>query len=108
VQEPVVQEPVVQEPVVQEPVVQEPIEEEDSKLPEDVISLIDELSRDFVSEEVFELTKVHCKTLNLTVDEKQLKKFIDKKNNSNGTTKIEESNSEIEGLLKKTVANEVK
>jgi hypothetical protein len=46
--------------------------------------------------------------LNLTVDEKQLKKFIGKKNNSNGTTKIEDENSEMEGLLKKTVANEVK
>ncbi|MCV0409533.1 hypothetical protein [Nitrosopumilus sp.] len=108
VQEPVVQEPVVQEPVVQEPVVQEPIEEENSKLPEDVISLIDELSRDFVSEEVFELAKVHCKTLNITVDEKQLKKFIDKKNNSNGITKIEDENSEMEDFLEKTVANEVK
>ncbi|KAF6247048.1 hypothetical protein C6990_05025 [Nitrosopumilus sp. b3] len=109
-QEPVVQEPVVQEPVVQEPVVQEPVVqkvEEDSNLPEDVITLVDELSRDFVPEEVFELAKVHCKTLNITIDEKQLKQFIDKKNNSTDNPKDNEEKSDMEKMLAKTIENEV-
>ncbi|AJW70507.1 hypothetical protein [Nitrosopumilus adriaticus] len=112
VQEPVVQEPVVQEPVVQEPVVQEPVVQEpvvqDAELPEDIISLVDELSRDFIPEEVFELTKVHCKTLNITIDEKQLKQFIDKKNNSNEPINENEEKSDMEKMLAKTIENEVK
>ena len=93
---------------IQKPVVEEPVVEEKSEIPKDVISLIDELSRDFIPEEVFELAKVHCKTLNIEIDEKQLRKFIDKKNNSDVITKDSEKKSEMEDLLAKTIENEVK
>ncbi|MFQ5476822.1 MAG: hypothetical protein ACE5DT_07330, partial [Nitrosopumilus sp.] len=109
VQEPAVQEPAVQEPAVQEPAVQESINENVPELPEDIISLIDELSRDFDPEEVFELTKVHCKGLNMSIDEKKLKEVINKKNNSKSSViENNEASSEMEDLLAKTLANEVK
>ena len=81
--EPTVQEPT--KPTVQEPTkptVQEPIEKDVPNLPEDVITLVDELSKDFVPEQVFELTKIHCKTSMIPLDEIQLISIIDKKNNS--------------------------
>ena len=97
------------EPAVQEPAVQESINENISELPEDIISLIDELSRDFGPEEVLELTKVHCKGLNMSIDEKQLKEVINKKNNSKSSViENNEVNSEMEDLLAKILANEVK
>jgi len=52
-------------------------------LPEDVITLVDELSKDFVPKQVFELTKIHCKTSEITIDDEQLMSVIDKRNDSN-------------------------
>ncbi|WP_179370735.1 hypothetical protein [Nitrosopumilus ureiphilus] len=74
----------------------EPTEYESLNLPEEVITLVDELSKDFVPEQVFELTKIHCKTTKLELDEKQLIFLIDKKNNSDVLTKkFSKSESEL-------------
>ena len=65
-----------------EPKVPESTEKDIPNLPEDVITLVDELSKDFAPEQVFELTKIHCKTSKITLDEIQLISIIDKRNNS--------------------------
>ncbi len=65
-----------------EPKVPESTEKDVPNLPEDVITLVDELSKDFAPEQVFELTKIHCKTSKITLDEIQLISIIDKRNNS--------------------------
>jgi len=62
--------------------VPESTEKDVPNLPEDVITLVDELSKDFAPEQVFELTKIHCKTSKITLDEIQLISIIDKRNNS--------------------------
>ncbi|EGG42675.1 Hypothetical protein Nlim_0487, partial [Candidatus Nitrosarchaeum limnium SFB1] len=50
-------------------------------IPNEIMTIIDELSMDFSPQEVYELTKIHCKTSKIKYDEKQLKSFIDNKNN---------------------------
>ena len=67
-----------------------------SNLSEDIMSLIDELSQDFESEQVLELTKVHCKTCKIPLDENQLVSYLDKKNNSDSLQKKFNSNQLIE------------
>jgi len=72
------------------------LEMDTSNLSEEIISLVDELSNDFESEQVLELTKVHCKTCNIVLDENQLISYIDKKNNSNSLQKKFNSNQIID------------
>ncbi len=62
-------------------------EKDIANLPEDIITLVDELSKDFVPEQVFELTQIHCKTSKITIDDKQLMSVIDKRYNSNSLKK---------------------
>ena len=77
-------------------------------MPEDVITLVEELSKDFAPEQVFELTKIHCKTSKITLDEIQLISIIDKKNNSDFLKKkfnrfdLEESPEKLQILKEET------
>ncbi|CAD6519380.1 conserved hypothetical protein [metagenome] len=60
---------------------------------------------DFSPEEVYELTKIHCKTSKIQCDEKQLKLFIDAKNNLDNLTK--KSNNSKSNLSDLSFLNEV-
>jgi len=99
-------EPKIEEPT--EPKVEESTEKDVPNLPEDVVTLVDELSKDFAPEQVFELTKIHCKTSKITLDEIQLISIIDKKNNSDFLKKkfnrfdLEESPEKLQILKEET------
>ncbi|EPA05456.1 hypothetical protein, partial [Candidatus Nitrosarchaeum limnium] len=60
-------------------------------IPNEIMTIIDELSMDFSPQEVYELTKIHCKTSKIKYDEKQLKSFIDNKNNLKSDIKKSDS-----------------
>ena len=72
-----------------------------SNLSKEIISLVDELSNDFDSEQVLELTKVHCKTCKITLDENQLVSYLDKKNNTDSLQK------KLKGSNSDSIVNEV-
>ena len=75
------QEQAVQEQAVQEQAVQESGRKEPNSN-EEIISLIDELSRDFDPEQVLELVKIHCRKSKIQMNEKEILVYIDKKNDT--------------------------